>query len=202
MVMGHLRRPRRHDLRGEWDMPPRRRFCLWSLVGCLAVVGVAARAADSLASDARVKADYLHKFLGFVQWPAGAQAGPDAPHVVAVLGADEVLAELKQLAAARGPVQPGGRPVEVRRVAPGDALQGVHLLHVGRGVQLRAPEALRTWPLLVVTDSRTGLPDWAMVNFVDVDRRVRFEVSQQAAERAGLKLSARLLAVAVRVVAP
>ncbi len=201
-VAGAGPRPGRAYVQPPSIQPPRRRFCLQCLIGCLAVAGAGARAADHRAGEARVKAEYLHRFLGFVRWPAGAHAGPQAPHVVAVMGADDVLDELLRLSAARGPVSPGRRPVVVRRVAAGDPLQGVHLLHVGRGARPGLPEALRAWPLLVVTDASTGLPDWAMVNFVTVEQRVRFEASPQAAERAGLKLSARLLAVAVRVVAP
>jgi hypothetical protein len=38
-----------------------------------------------------------------------------------------------------------------------------------------------------------------VLNFVTVDKRVRFEVSLTAAERAHLKISADLLSVAIRV---
>jgi hypothetical protein len=39
----------------------------------------------------------------------------------------------------------------------------------------------------------------SVLNFVIVDKRVRFEISLTAAERAGLKISSELLSVAVRV---
>jgi hypothetical protein len=38
-----------------------------------------------------------------------------------------------------------------------------------------------------------------MVNFVHADRRLRFEVSLPPAQRAGLRISSDLLAVAARV---
>ena len=53
-----------------------------------------------------------------------------------------------------------------------------------------------------IPDQPAGLPFYAALNFVLVDRRVRFEASVRAAERAHLKLSARLLEVAERVVLP
>jgi hypothetical protein len=38
-----------------------------------------------------------------------------------------------------------------------------------------------------------------VLNFVTVDKRVRFEISLIAAERAGLRISSELLSVAIRV---
>ena len=62
--------------------------------------------------------------------------------------------------------------------------------------------ALAGRPILAVTDAPTGLADGGALNFVPVQGRVRFEASLPAAERAGLRLSSRLLAVAERVVTP
>ena len=44
-----------------------------------------------------------------------------------------------------------------------------------------------------------ALGDGAIINFTIVDRRVRFEVSLDAASTAGLSLSSRLLALALRI---
>jgi hypothetical protein len=147
-------------------------------------------------SEAAVKAAYLLKFPAYVDWPAAAFDSPDAAQVIGVLGAEKVLAELEWLVVGR---RVNGHPVLARRVLPGDSLDGVHVLHVGPG--MRVPPLLGL-PVLVVTDAPNGLLEQGVLNFVTVDRRVRFEASVAAAERAGLKLSARLLAVAERVVMP
>jgi hypothetical protein len=52
---------------------------------------------------------------------------------------------------------------------------------------------------LLVTAEEGGLGDGSVINFLTVDSNVRFEVSLAAAERWGLKISADLLGVAVRV---
>jgi hypothetical protein len=52
---------------------------------------------------------------------------------------------------------------------------------------------------LVVTDEDGGLDEGGALNFLALGHRVRFEVSLTAADRAHLKISAELLAVAVRV---
>jgi hypothetical protein len=56
--------------------------------------------------------------------------------------------------------------------------------------------AVRDRPVLTVTDGVQGAADGAIINFVVVDDKVRFDVSLAAAGRAGLRISARLLTVA------
>jgi hypothetical protein len=53
--------------------------------------------------------------------------------------------------------------------------------------------------VLIVSESPGALRQGSIVNFVVVDGRVRFDVSLEAAERRGLRLSSRLLAVAKSV---
>ncbi len=146
----------------------------------------------------QVKAAYLHKFAGYVDWPPAVFAGPAAPFVVGVYGADGVFAELSRLAAGR-PVQ--GRSVEVRNVARFDVLAEVHIVYVGRGAATSLGpllDAYRARPVVTVTET-AGLQAGAVLNFLDIERRIRFEASPATAEQRGLKLSSRLLAVAERV---
>ena len=60
-------------------------------------------------------------------------------------------------------------------------------------------QILGTRPVLVVTDDVRGLDVGGTVNFVKTEHRVRFEISMQAAARAGLRVQPVLLSVAARV---
>jgi hypothetical protein len=51
----------------------------------------------------------------------------------------------------------------------------------------------------VVTDTEGALTRGSAINFMIVDEHIRFEVSLDDVERRGLRLSARLLAVAQNV---
>lgn len=149
-----------------------------------------------LPSEVGVKAAFLYKFLGYVDWPAAALPAADSPLVIGVVGADALNAELRAIAAGR---HVNGHPIVTRRLNPGDSLDGVHAVFVGRGVQASVLERLRGRAILVVAEG--GLEPGVMLNFVPVAGRVRFEAAPVAAERVGLKLGARLLSVAERVVA-
>lgn len=156
--------------------------------------------AQASASEAEVKAAYLHKFAGFVEWPADRFRSPTSPYVVAVAGDEQVLEELRRIARGRL-VQ--GRPVSVVPAAPGDVPHDANVLFIGRGAMRDAAALLadvRSDHVLVVTETPSGLAAGATLNFVEQDGRVRFEASLASARAADLRLSSRLLGVATRVV--
>jgi hypothetical protein len=156
-------------------------------------------AAQVASTEVQIKAAFLYKFGGFVEWPAGAFAGAATPFTIGVLGAEAVAAELERITAGRT-VQ--NRPVSVRRVKRGESSAGLHVLFVGREEAARLAETLsaaKSEALLVVTESENALAQGSAINFVAEDR-VRFDVALPAAERGQLRISSRLLAVARKVV--
>jgi hypothetical protein len=156
--------------------------------------------ASGQALEHEVKAAYLFRFLSFVEWPQSSFARPDSPIVIGVLGAEDVLEELRAIVPGRV-VQ--GRPVAAQRVSLdgrlGAALAGVHVLFVGRDSAAQLARLPSARGLLVVSDSMRGLDLGAVVNFVRSEGRVRFEVAVDAAEERELKISSRMLAVASSV---
>lgn len=168
------------------------------LLGALALLAASLAHAQQ-ATESTVKAAFLYKFAGYVEWPAAAFPAPDTPVVIGVAGSDEVATELERLVPAR---TVNGRAVQVRRVREGDAGRGMHILFIGRadGTARALLRAAQQHGALVVTDNERGLDQGAAVNFVPVDDRIGFEVSLEGAERSGLRISSRMLTVARRVV--
>src|SRR3954468_23532351 len=82
----------------------------------LACMGTAFAQPGPPPRDSAVKAAFLYKFPGFVDWPAGSFARPDAPLVIGVAGNDAVAGDLEQIVAGR---TLEGRPVAVRRLREG-----------------------------------------------------------------------------------
>ena len=157
----------------------------------------AAEGADEL--EHRVKAAFLYKFAGYVDWQAASFASADTPITIAVLGAEPLAAELSQVVTGR---TVNNRSLAVRRLKPGESLAGVHILFVGSAEQSRMGQLARSAQenaVLAVSESEGALSQGSMINFIVADRRVRFEVGLDSAEKGGLRLSSRLLAVAQQV---
>lgn len=154
--------------------------------------------ASVLAAERSIKAAYLCKFAGYVEWPGAAPAA-GAPLLIGVVDAGAMADELTRLTDGR---RINERPVQVRRIGPDEPLEGLHVLFVGGQDRERLAARLspaRTLPILTVTESTGALGDGSVINFTVERERVRFEVSLPAAELSRLKLSSRLLAVAQRV---
>ncbi len=166
--------------------------------GSLAPGIVLGAAPDAAALERRVKAAFLYKFLGYAEFPSSAFGDASAPLLIAVVGSDEMAAELSRITAGR---IVAGRPIVVRRIADNEALPAAHLLFVAGGDGERCTRVLRaaTGAFLTVTECEGGLRQGSVINFRIVDERVRFDVSLDAADRKNVKLSSRLLTVANRV---
>ena len=171
---------------------------------CLALAPAApARAQQSTGNTAaalleiQVVAASLFRFLSYVDWPAEALP-PDSPYVIGIVGADAIAGELASVVASR---TVSGRAVTVRRLKPGDAFDGIHVLFVGGSAPARQQvlQRVRRAPVLTVTQADGALDQGSMINFRLVDGRVRFEVALDAVDDAGLKVSSRMLGVALLV---
>jgi hypothetical protein len=141
-----------------------------------------------------VKAAFLYKFLGYVEYPGDMPA----QMTVGVIGADDIATELTQITAGR---MINGRPIVVKTLRDPDALAGLQLVFVG-GDAAQTPQILRNAAkngVLSVTETENGLQQGSVINFRLVDDRVRFEISLPAAEKNNVRLSSRLLSVAYQV---
>jgi hypothetical protein len=164
-------------------------------------MGMTPAVSQQQASESELKAAYLYRFLSFVEWPPQRFASRDAPLVIAVAGAPDLAEELQT--AVHGRIAQG-RPIEVRVLAEGVAARGAHLLYVGEAAAARLGALARaTDPAtLVVSDGADALDEGATIGFVESQGRLRFAVALDSAERAGLRISSRMLAVASEVRPP
>jgi hypothetical protein len=163
--------------------------------------GLAAAWAHAIAAEREeaglelgIKAAYLYKFLSYIEWPPQVFPAGDAPFVIGVAGADAIAEELGRISAGRTVRQ---RPVTVKVLHPGERLAGIHLLYIGypdAERQLALLKAAQQLPIVSVTDS--ALVEGSVINFREIEGRIRFEVSLGAAEHCGCRLSARMLSVA------
>lgn len=155
--------------------------------------GSLAAARQGVAPDVLVKAAFVFNFAKFTEWPA---LPPAAPFVTCVVGDDELAAAL--VATIRGQ-QISGRAVEVLRPADPAAWPACHLLFVADAEARQAAGGLttvKTRPVLTVSDSKDFARSRGIIELYLEQGRMRFAINTDAAERAGLHISSRLLGLA------
>lgn len=159
---------------------------------------VGAASAPAQPSEESVKAAFLPRFARYVAWPPTTAPVPGAPFQLCLIGRDP-FGRLLDRAASSELID--GHAVAVRRLASAGQAGGCHLAFVQGAAPAdtaRALAALRTQPILTVTDARAGRQR-GMIHFTIVGGRVRFFIDEAAAAERGLQISSRLLALAAGV---
>lgn len=145
-----------------------------------------------------LKAATLYNVAKFTRWPADAFDSADAPLQLCVLGTDPFGDALATVDGKRV----GNRNLRTRLITDTVHVAGCHLLFVSASEHERLGDVLASTEgaaILTVAD----IPDFSraggIITLNVVDDRTRFDVNQQAADRAGLTLSAKLLRLAESV---
>jgi YfiR/HmsC-like len=154
---------------------------------------------QSVSSENRLKAIYLGKMLNFVQWPDGAFAAKDSAIQFCVEG-DGLLGFA--LAQEMSNTTIGRRKVEVRWVQKEKDLKGCHALFVGGSGEkhiTKVLESVKGANVLTLGEAGRFLEAGGVAQLSYEDSFIRLGVNLAAARNAGLKMDARLLGLAKRV---
>jgi hypothetical protein len=148
------------------------------------------------ASEYQVKAAFLYNFTKFVEWPPSAFQNESAPFLVCIVGDNPFGEDLRQVVHGQ---KVGGRELMLLGKGTMADPTGCHLLFLGRSERERTAEvlaAVRDANVLTVGETEGFLEQGGVIRFTLQDGKVRFEISPEAAQRAGLKMSSKLLRLA------
>ena len=165
-------------------------FILW--------IGVLLRAQAGAAGieEYQVKAAFLFNFAKFVEWPAQAFQSPDSPIEICVLGPNPFGSLLDK--AVEGKVV-GNRKFVVRDIRDAQQANECHMVFVsaagGTLSQARLGE-IKKCCVLTVGEAEDFIAGGGMINLRLESARVRVEINPDAAERARLRISSKLLSLA------
>jgi hypothetical protein len=143
-----------------------------------------------------VKAVFLFNLAKFVEWPNQAFTSANEPFVVCVLGQDPFAAVMKD--AVRGRVI-GNKKVEVRDISDIQSAGKCHILFVSASEHKRFRAILAEIKgdgVLTVGESAEFVGSGGMINLTLKDARFHMEIDPDAAERAKLRISSKLLSLA------
>jgi len=166
------------------------------VLGCMNVAAPRGALAQGALPEYEVKAAYLYNFLKFVEWPEHTFADSLAPIVIGIVGGDPFGSSLPQVVIGKT-IQ--GRDLVIREYREGENLRGAQILFINTSEKkyLRQILAgLRGASVLTVADMSGFVEEGGMIEFLSEDNHVRFAINVDAANKAHLKISSRLLSLA------
>ena len=143
-----------------------------------------------------VKMMYLLQLAAFVDWPAPPAPTADQPLVIGIIDPDPFDGGLEKLAEGR---TRAGRTLQIRHIREVEDLAGCLIVFVPRDTGprwMRPLRALSHSAVLTVGETPGFAAESGVVGFFLDGDRLRLEINPEAAERAGLRLSSRLLRIA------
>ncbi len=181
--------------------PGRPRFAAMLLAVLVGFAGACLLAGQaSTSSEYQVKAAFLFHFAQFVDWPPEAFKDADDPLTYCTIGEDPFGGALDQ--SLRGKTV-GGRQLRIQHFKQPQEIRGCHILFIAAGEQRRLGAAMASvsgHPVLTVGESDHFVREGGIIGFCLQDNKIRFEINLEAAEKANLKISAKLLALAKTVI--
>jgi hypothetical protein len=156
--------------------------------------------AQSQAEEYRVKAAFLFHFAQLVDWPPGTFGSESSPLNMCSIGDDPFHGDLENILDGK---TIGPRSIRVRHVTQLHDLHSCQMLFIANSEDKRFPAILAELanaPVMTVGETEGFIGQGGMFRFTIEESKVRFEINLGAAEKAGLKISSRLLVLAKRVV--
>lgn len=168
-----------------------------ALLALVAVIGHV-RAEEPVADEYPVKAAFLFNFAKFVEWPAGAFKSPEDPITICVLGQNPFGTALEDVVRDK---TVANRAFVVRAVSNSQQAANCQIVFVSASERKRFHfllDQLKGRSILTVGEGDDFTANGGIINFKLKEARVRIEIDAGAADRAGLRISSKLLSLAER----
>lgn len=165
----------------------------------IAFVPTVATAQNAPANEYQVKAAFLYNFARFVDWSDSKLAAPPYPFTICVLGADPFGKVLNDTLLGKTIEE---HPVMLVRYPHPAEISGCQIVFISASETPHLPQIaadLRKHNVLTVGDSEGFATAGGMIEFTTQDHHVHFTINPDAAARAGLRISSKLLALATIV---
>jgi YfiR/HmsC-like len=167
------------------------------LFNLIFVLGFGVFAQDSSPSEYQIKAAFLYNFAKFVQWPSQVFSGPTSPIVIGVLGKNVFGGDLEKTIHDK---VINGHPLQFKKFDLVTEATNCEILFISPSEKNHLPKilkGLRDANVLTVSETDHFTEDGGMINFVIEDNRIHFQINNDAAKKAGLTISSKLLNLAI-----
>ena len=153
--------------------------------------------AASSPSEYQVKAAYIYNFVKFITWNSESLGDSASAVVIGILGNDPFGPVLDETVAGK---TVKGHPIKIKRLEEAEFPNPIHVLFISDSernyLQWILKHAQLQQHVLTVSEMPGFIENGGMINLVMEGKNVRFEVNMDAVNKAGIKMSSKLLKLA------
>ncbi|MCK5704682.1 MAG: YfiR family protein [Cyclobacteriaceae bacterium] len=150
----------------------------------------------SIAQNHKYQSLFIYNFTKYIKWPDSYNSDK---FVIGVLGNSEILTSLSAWALSKKKTG-NGQILEVKKYSSVDEIDECNILFVSESAidnigQIDSQTS--TKPILVVSDSPGMAAKGSVINFVELDGKMKFELNESKASGKGLIVSGSLTSLAI-----
>jgi hypothetical protein len=151
---------------------------------------------DALAQKEKYYSLFIYNFSKYIKWP---DSGNSSEFVIGVLGSPDMVNILSKTAASK---TVNGADIVVKQFNDASEISDCHILFISERESSKLDEITSLTPnesILIVTDKPGLAKKGSIINFIEKDGKIKFELNQADAEARGLKVSGSLVSLAILV---
>ena len=174
----------------------KRIFAVFALLFLLCLPCGAAHGAGY--EEYELKAGFLYNFFNFIKWPDHSFDSPKSPYILVIVGNGEKNRIIEH---ALHNSTVGARPLKIITTSSVEDLDKAHMvffLESYKNPELPKVLAhLKGKPVITVGEEKNFITLGGDINFVQKGAKIKFQINPASTEKAELKISSRLLMLAV-----
>lgn len=144
-------------------------------------------------NEAMVKALFIYNFSKYIEWPQEKSSGS---FIIGVAGDIDVFKEIEQIGKAK---RVNDKPILVKKITEASEVSKCHIVFISEDHPLlkHSDDFARENGVLIVTENNSSKASYA-INILLQKNKIRFEINETAARKAGLKISNELILLAAK----
>ena len=149
-------------------------------------------------TEYQIKAAFMFNFAKFVDWPPEAFSATNSPIIIGIVGKNVFGSDLENTIRDK---TVNNRRFQFIPVASSSEATNCHILFISPSEKdnlKKILEGLHNASVLTVSETDQFIKAGGMINFVIEDNKIRFQISDDAAKKARLRISSKLLSLAAR----
>ncbi len=146
--------------------------------------------------SSNIKAAFIYNFTKYMNWVSQ----DSTTFTIAIIGDSEITTLLQEIAQKR---QVEHKQIQIKHIKNTDRDFDCHILFISATEKLHLGNIIEKTHgknILTISEVDNALSNGVMINFINIDETIKFEINLQAMKKAQFKPSSQLLKVAARVV--